>query len=454
MGHVGSKCLRAITAVCPDILPQQQIKLPHGFVAAQPRGGLSENLPLRRGALDEHALSLRSTRASVGRTARRAVRTCERFSDGSKTLASKTSLATSVNHNPTCGLTSAIHALFCAIMCARPKRAPFAISTTARVLGYLRESKDYVSGQRISEELGLSRVAIWKHIKTLQAQGCRIDACRHCGYRLMGAPDMPTEEAVAAQLRTEALGRPLLFFREVDSTNHQLSMRAMNAPEGLALVADHQTAGRGRMGRAWFSPAGANVYLSILLRPQVNLAQIATLPLVVGCAVARAVGKLAADIPVRIKWPNDLHVNGRKLGGILCEMVAEMDRVQHVVVGIGLNTNLRRSHLPAAIARNATSLAIETRHTFSRAEVVAELLNQFEPAYQLWCAEGLKPFLPEIAALDLLKGNAMRIDQAGNRVVEGIAAGIHEDGTLLLRQADGSNISVCSGDSHVLKDCH
>jgi len=335
-------------------------------------------------------------------------------------------------------------------MCARPKRAPFKVSTTARVLGYLRGSDGYVSGQGISNELGLSRVAIWKHVRTLRAQGCRIDACRHRGYRLIGVPDMPTEEAVGAQLRTRIMGRPLLFFREADSTNHQLAMRAADAPEGMALVADFQTAGRGRMGRAWFSPAGANVYLSILLRPQVNLAQIATLPLVVGCVVARTVQKLAAGVPVMIKWPNDLQVNGRKLGGILCEMAAETDGVQYVIVGIGLNINLRRSRMPAAIARSATSLAIETRRTFARAEVVAELLNQFEPAYAVWCAEGLDPFLPEIAALDLLKGRFTRVEQTGKRVVEGIADGVGVAGMLRLRQPDGSHIAVCSGDAHVV----
>jgi BirA family biotin operon repressor/biotin-[acetyl-CoA-carboxylase] ligase len=329
---------------------------------------------------------------------------------------------------------------------ARPKRAPFALSTTSRVLGYLRASDSYVSGQVISQELGLSRVAIWKHVKTLRAQGCRIDACRHRGYHLIGVPDMPTEEAVGVSLRTRALGRPLLFFREVDSTNRQLAMRAPDAAEGLTLVADHQTAGRGRMGRAWFSPAGANVYLSILLRPQVSLAQIPTLPLVVGCVVARTVGRLAAGVPVMIKWPNDLHVNGRKLGGILCELVAETDGVQHVIVGIGLNINLRRSRLPVHIARSATSLAIETRRSVSRAEVVAELLNQLEPAYKLWCAEGLDPFLPEIAGLDLLKGYPTRVEQTGGRIVAGTAA----DGTLQLRQPDGSIISVCSGDAHVI----
>lgn len=335
-------------------------------------------------------------------------------------------------------------------MCARPKRAPFKVSTTARVLGFLRESENYVSGQGISRELGLSRVAIWKHVKTLQAQGCRIDACRHRGYRLVGVPDMPTEEAVSALLQTKTLGRPVIFFREVDSTNRQLSTRANEAADGTALVADHQTAGRGRMGRAWFSPAGANVYLSILLRPQVSLAQISTLPLVAGCAVARTVNKLAADVPVKLKWPNDLHVNGKKLGGILCEMAAETDNVQHVVVGIGLNVNLRRSHLPAAIARTATSLAIETRKTYARAEVVAELLNQFEAAYNVWAVEGLEPFLPEIAAIDSLKGRFIRVEQTGRRVVEGMAEGVAVDGTLSLRQADGTHIAVCSGDAHIV----
>ena len=335
-------------------------------------------------------------------------------------------------------------------MCARPKRAPFAVSTTARVLGFLRGSDGYVSGQGISQELGLSRVAIWKHVKTLQAQGCRIDACRHRGYRLIGVPDLPTEEAVGALLRTKTLGRPLLFFREVDSTNRQLATRAADSATGLVLVADHQTAGRGRMGRTWFSPPGTNVCLSVLLRPQVSLSQIATLPLVVGCAVARAITRLAPGIPVKIKWPNDLHVNGRKIGGILCEMSAETDGVQHVVVGIGLNVNLRRSRLPVAIARSATSLAIETRHTFSRAEVVAELLNHLEPAYHVWCAEGLEPFLPQIADLDVLKGRKTRIQQTGKRVVEGVAEGIGLDGTLQLHQADGTHISVCSGDAHVV----
>ncbi|MEI6211397.1 MAG: biotin--[acetyl-CoA-carboxylase] ligase [bacterium] len=324
------------------------------------------------------------------------------------------------------------------------------MSTTAQVLGFLRGADGYISGQMISEKLGLSRVAIWKHVKTLQAQGCHIETCRHRGYHLIGVPDMPTEEAVVAQLQTRALGRPLLFFREVDSTNRQLAKRATDSAEGLTLVADHQTAGRGRMGRAWFSPAGANVYLSVLLRPAVSLAQIPTLPLVVGCVVASTLENMAPRLPVKLKWPNDLHIHGKKLSGILCELTAETDGVQQVIVGIGLNVNLNRGQLPRAIHQSATSLRIETRRAYSRAEVVAEILNQLEPAYHRWCAEGLKPFLPQLATLDLLKGRATRVEQTGRQAVEGIADGIGEDGTLQLRQPDGSHLFICSGDAHVI----
>lgn len=336
-------------------------------------------------------------------------------------------------------------------MCARPKRAPFASSTAARVLTFLSETPgEFVSGQGISQALGVSRVAVWKHVRALRAQGCHVDACRHRGYRLIGVPDLPTEEAVSPRLRTQLVGRPLLFYREVDSTNHQLGLRVPTGiPEGTTLVADHQTAGRGRMGRAWFSPTGVNLHVSILLRPQLGLAQVSTLSLVAGCVLARTVARVAPEVPVRIKWPNDLHVRGRKLGGILCEMSAENDTVWHVVVGIGINVNLRRRQLPRPLAGVATSLAIETGRTCARAELLAELLNQFEPAYTTWCAQGLAPFLPELAACDALRGQTVRIEQA-NRVFEGVAGGVQADGTLLLRLPDGSHVSVHSGDAHIL----
>lgn len=335
-------------------------------------------------------------------------------------------------------------------MCALTKCVPFAASTASRVLECLMAAPDtFVSGSAIAATLGMSRVAIWKHIRALRAQGCRVDACRNRGYRLVGKPDLPTHDAVRAFLHTQKMGRALLFFREAQSTNLLLGQQAAaGAAEGLVVVADHQTAGRGRMGRSWFSPAGVNLYCSILLRPMVGLDRVATLPLVVGLAVARALETVAPGLGVAIKWPNDLHTGGRKIGGILCEMASEPDGVSHVVVGIGINVNLCRSRLPRALSGLATSLTMETRRTFSRAELLANLLDALETFYSTWCAQGLAPFLPDLASRDALKGRTVQIEQGGHHVA-GKADGIQADGTLALRQPDGSCLSVCSGEVHL-----
>ena len=336
-------------------------------------------------------------------------------------------------------------------MSTRPQHVPFPLSTASQVLERLQAAGGaYLSGEAISQGMGLSRAAIWKQVRSLREQGCVVEACRHRGYRLIGTPDIPTADAVAPSLRTQCLGHPLLFFREIDSTNRQLLAEAeTGAAEGLVVISDRQSAGRGRMGRLWFSPRGVNLYFSILLRPPVGLSQISTLPLAVGCALMRAIARIAPGLPVRLKWPNDLFVGERKLGGVLCEMAAETDRVTHVGVGIGLNVNLRRRDLPASLSRKATSLAMETRRSFSRPGTLAEILNQLEPVYTTWCAEGLEPFLPEIAAADLLMGRHVRIEQTG-RTVEGAAGGVQADGTLLLRLPDGARTSVCSGDAHLV----
>ena len=337
-------------------------------------------------------------------------------------------------------------------MCARPKRAPFQVSTTARVLEHLLASTgSFVSGEAICRELNLSRVAVWKHIRMLREQGCQITARPRCGYRLARTPDLPTEEAVAQNLHTKMLGKPLVFFREVDSTNRQLGLRAATGvAEGMVVVSDRQGAGRGRMGRAWLSIGGVNLYCSVLLRPKADISALSTLPLATGCAVMRALAVVAPKMPVQIKWPNDLLVNGRKIGGILCEAESEADRVRHVVVGIGLNVNMRKSQLPAALNRVATSLAMETGKTYSRADVLVVLLEKLEEVYAIWRTKGLAPLLTEIAKRDALKGKTVCISQGYRRFVNGTAEGILADGTLRVRIADGSRVVVHSGDAHIV----
>jgi BirA family biotin operon repressor/biotin-[acetyl-CoA-carboxylase] ligase len=306
-----------------------------------------------------------------------------------------------------------------------------------------------VSGEALCGALGVSRAAVWKHIEALRSQGYAIEAQPRRGYRLASTPNTPLATEIAPLLTTRQLGRQLHFLVRTDSTSRQLGLLAeQGAPEGAVVVADEQTDGRGRMARTWFSPPGVNLYFSLLLRPRVPPAASTTLPLLAGWGVVQALAGLAPGLSPQIKWPNDIHVGGRKICGILCDMQAEADCVRHVVVGVGVNVNLAAADLPAEIARTATSLRIAGGHMVSRPALLASILNTLEPAYLRWCSEGLAPFLDDLRAHDVLAGRRVTLDQIGRRMV-GRARGIAPDGSLQLELADGRIVPVVSGDVHV-----
>ncbi len=321
-----------------------------------------------------------------------------------------------------------------------------------RILALLRAAEGQeLTGVAIARTLGVSRAAVWKQMDQLRAHGYVIEATPGRGYRLAAAPQHLVETEVRAHLRTTCFGRFLRVLAEVDSTNRHLGALAdQGATEGTVIVADAQTAGRGRLARTWFSPPGRNLYFSVLLRPAVEPSLAVTLPLLAGCTVANVLAAVAPelDAQVRIKWPNDIWLGPRKLCGVLCEMQAETDRVHHVVVGIGLNVNLGRDELPPALRASATSLAIAAGHPFDRAGLLAALLARFETDYLLWSERGLAPFLADLRARDLLYDRPLVVEQAG-RVVQGRGAGIQADGSLVLVAPDGSRQDICSGDVHV-----
>jgi len=251
------------------------------------------------------------------------------------------------------------------------------------------------------------------------------------------------------ELTAKRLGNEVRFLKETTSTNREVDTAAQaGAPEGLLILADSQLAGRGRMARTWFSPPGVNLYLSLLLRPQVELAAIPTLPLVVGLAVAEALAACAPALLPKIKWPNDILVNGKKIAGILCELQTRNDKPDYVVVGVGINMNVREEQLPEDLRDRATSMLIEGGETQTREHVLAAFLNRLEPLYDNWCAFGFKPLLQSINALDVLRGKALRIELTGSPT-EGIADGIQADGSLLLQTKTGP-LPIYSGEAHVL----
>lgn len=321
-----------------------------------------------------------------------------------------------------------------------------------QILALLREADGAeVSSRVLRERLGVSRAAVWKQVEGLRARGYEIEACTRRGYRLVNAPDTPGAAEVVPLLRTRMLGRECRYVPETGSTNRDMADLAQSgAAEGLVLAAGSQTAGRGRMTRAWFSPPEVNLYFSMLLRPSVEPGRAASLPLVAGLAVAKALEGLAAGLKPQIKWPNDILCGGKKICGILCEMQAETDRVRHIIPGIGVNVNLTRGLLPEELRNRATSLRIETGRGFSRAAVLAAILNSFEPLYDCWRAEGLGPLLPEIRLRDALFGRVITLNQ-GVGDVTGKADGIQPDGALRLATAQGV-ISIYSGEAHLANE--
>ena len=305
-----------------------------------------------------------------------------------------------------------------------------------------------VSSHVMCERLGVSRAAVWKQVEQLRACGYVIEACSRRGYRLAGVPDVPHAAEVLPLLTTRRLGRDCRYVAQTGSTNRDVAAFAQEgADEGLAVVADCQTSGRGRMAREWFSPAGVNLYFSLLLRPAVEPGRAASLPLVVGLAVAEALEGLAPEARPLVKWPNDILARGRKLCGILCELQAETDRVRHIIAGVGVNVNLEPESLPAELRGRATSLKAEAGRAFSRAAVLAAVLNRLEPLYDRWRAEGLAPLAGALAARDALRGREIALEQGGRRVA-GVADGIQADGALRLLTAEGL-VSIYSGEAHL-----
>lgn len=257
-------------------------------------------------------------------------------------------------------------------------------------------------------------------------------------------------EAWLASLTTRRIGRRPLWVGQVDSTNRlALKLAAEGAPEGTVVIADSQTAGRGRLRRAWQSPPGCNLYLSLLLRPAIAPAAAAPLTLVAGVAVAETVLSFCPE-GVSLKWPNDVLIRGCKVAGILAEAKADAGVLAAIVVGIGLNVNIARDDFAPDHRDLATSLREETGTIQDRGEVAARLCERFETAYNRFLTEGFAPLRSRWLEFTDMVGRPVRV-RFGEVLQGGTVAGIDLDGALLLCQADGSLLRVTAGDATVVK---
>ena len=318
-----------------------------------------------------------------------------------------------------------------------------------KILSFLRSSRTaFLSGEELARKTGVSRTMVWKHIKSLERDGFGIEAMPSQGYRITFEPDILRQNDIKQGLKTKVVGKETHLFPEIASTNTlAMEMATQGAAEGTVVIAELQTGGKGRLGRKWISPKG-NLYLSVILRPNIPMHKAPIITLMGAVAVTSAIRNLC-NVRVAIKWPNDLLIANRKVSGLLTEMSAEQDRIRHLVLGIGVDVNMEQDSLPPDLRPLATTLAAEAGTKINRTELLREILRQLDYWYQAFLSN-TAGVLREWEKLNMTIGNHITVSGAGE-TLEGLAQGIDEEGRLIVLRDDGSTRHVAAGDVSIVK---
>ncbi len=321
------------------------------------------------------------------------------------------------------------------------------LKTAAALLSQLKLAQGkWISGAELSRQLQVSRTAVWKHICAMKTEGYHIDSSTRKGYLLREIPDLLRPQELRPGLKTRSIGQQeIRYCDQTDSTNLRAkAMAAAGAPEGTLIIAEEQTAGRGRRGRNWFSPPGAGIYMSLIIRPAILPQEAPRFALLAVVAVAAAVREVTLLDP-RIKWPNDILINGRKLGGILTEVSMEMDKVEYLVVGLGLNVNLAREAFPPDLRETGTSIRAELGRSLPRLPLVRSILERFEGTYEEYQRHGFSPIRKRWQAFTDMIGRTVAVDTLGRRLT-GEVMDFDEEGYLVVREHNGGRVRIFSGD--------
>lgn len=313
-----------------------------------------------------------------------------------------------------------------------------------QILDILKKSSDYVSGEKLGEQLSVSRAAVWKEIQKLRKEGYEIEAVSNKGYRLLGGDMVYNKRALEEGMETKRMGRSVHFYKEVSTTNDCIRTLALEGcEEGTLAVAEKQTAGRGRRGKAWKSPMGTGIWMSLLLRPHIQPAEAPMLTLLGGLAVADAIEE-ETGLKAGIKWPNDILINGKKVVGILTEMDCEISQVNFVVLGIGINVNTKT--FPAELDGIATSLFLESGKTFSRRYLVQAIMKKLENYYDIFLQAGsFAPLLGEYRKRCITMGKEVCV--TGKESFTATAMDVTPEGELVVKRLDnGKEEVVFSGE--------
>lgn len=330
------------------------------------------------------------------------------------------------------------------------------IDLEEEVLKILKEYKsDYVSGGELSKRFKITRTAIWKHIHSLIDQGYKIESYAHLGYRFISSPDKLLPAEIKEDLNTKYIGKELYCFNEIGSTNDfalKLAEERVNGDdffykgvkEGTLVISEKQTSGRGRLSRNWISIPYLGLWFSIILKPRVSPHHASKITFLGGLSVVDAI-KESTGLDTKLKWPNDVVCNNKKLCGILTEIKAELDIVNYLVIGIGVNVNFSKNDFPSNLRKIATSLKIELKKDISRLKLLKGILQNIEDNYELFKSKGFKPILENWKEKSVTLNKRVKVETEGD-VIEGYAIDVDDECALLIRLDNGIIRRVVSGD--------
>lgn len=310
-----------------------------------------------------------------------------------------------------------------------------------KILKILKSSDEYISGEKISEELNISRAAVWKHIKKLRDEGHVISSVTNKGYMLSSSPDVLSAEEILNGLKTQYIAQNVFFKETVTSTN-EWAKEMNNAPDGSLFISEIQKGGKGRLGRAWKSPKGVGIWMTYLLKPDIPPSEVSSITLIAGLAVCRAL-----ENETMIKWPNDVVSGGKKVCGILTEMSAEAEseRINYIVCGIGINVN--NESFPEEIGDRATSMYLLTGEKQNRAELVRKTAYEFERLYDIFVKNGFDAIREEYKEYCVTLGRGVQA-VGRDKVIKGTACDITSDGALVIDTGE-EKVTVSSGEVSV-----
>lgn len=315
-----------------------------------------------------------------------------------------------------------------------------------KVFNILLDQKDYISGEKISQELGVSRTAIWKQINALREEGYEIDSLSKRGYLLKKRPNKLLATEIISGLELKHWNPNNVYtYEQVDSTNTiAKKMASQGQEEGSFIIAEEQLKGKGRMGREWLSPQGKGIWISFILRPDILPMQASQITFVVVAGILQGIKKYTGA-QVKIKWPNDLLLNRKKITGILTEISAEIERINYIIAGVGINVGQEPEDFPPEIRERASSLEAETGEEINHNKLVQTIISEMEKVYFLYKEEGFEEILKIWRENNITLGRRVRAITMDGQI-KGLAENIDQEGFLIIKEDSGEVHKIMAGD--------